>query len=164
MNDVLRQSLFDPPAARALVLARRRAQGSVVQDVVSDLVWQEVVQLLRWATAATRSPTTVPTGVYWRLAASCADLLRRLPRLCGELGEPWDLPAATDAPPDVTGIERVAGVTDRLAVLLQNGCPVPLARLAADVDELGAAAIEVIADRWRDPSPLAPATRPTPSS
>lgn len=143
MDDDLRQWLFDPAGAHRLVLARRPADSSPVTCVVSDVVWHEVVHLLRWS-AATTSSAGVDAARWWRLAAGCADLLRRLPALCDELGEPWDRTAPPDDA-DLPGATRVALATRRLAALLRLDEPVPLCRLAADVDALGAAAISALA-------------------
>ncbi|HEY0509773.1 MAG TPA: hypothetical protein VGD12_17065, partial [Blastococcus sp.] len=65
MDDDLRQRLFDPKGAHRLVLARRPPESSVVTAVVSDVVWQEVVSLLRWSAATTGSPD-VDAGRWWR--------------------------------------------------------------------------------------------------
>ena len=143
MDDDLRQRLFDPKGAHRLVLARRPPESSVVTAVVSDVVWQEVVSLLRWS-AATTGSADVDAGRWWRLAAGCADLLRRLPALCDELGEPWDRTAPPDDA-DLPGTTRVALATGRLAALLRAEGPVALCRLAEDVDALGAAAISSLA-------------------
>lgn len=151
VDALLRQTLFDPSAADALVLARRPEPGSVLEDVVSDLVWQEVVRLLRWASATTRAGAPVPPGIYWRLAAGCAHLLRLLPGLSSEIDEPWQPAASTGVANQVRGAERVQQVAGRLAALLRTGGPVPLSRLSADVDDLGSAAIQAIADGWHAP-------------
>jgi len=143
MDDDLRLWLFDPAGAHRLVLARRPAHSSPVTCVVSDVVWHDVIHLLRWS-AATTSSAGVDAARWWRLAAGCADLLRRLPALCDELGEPWD----RTAPPDVAelpGTTRVALATGRLTALLRADDSVPLRRLAADIDALGAAAISALA-------------------
>jgi hypothetical protein len=144
MDDDLRSRLFDPTDARALVLARRPDGCPAVAAVVSDAVWHEVVQLLRWAAASTASPA-LDTGRWWRLASGCADLLRRLPALCDELGEDWDRPAVPDddAADGVTRVERTAG---RLLGLLRTGEPVPLRTVAGEIDALGAAAISALAE------------------
>ena len=89
MDDELRRLLFDPGATRDLVLARRPLPRSAVACVVSDVVWTEVVRLLRWAAAGTQGAPNLQSGTWWRLAAGCADLLRRLPGLSAELGEGW---------------------------------------------------------------------------
>jgi hypothetical protein len=143
MDDDLRQLLFHPEGARRLVLARRPPSSSPLTCVVSDVVWQDVVQLLRWA-AATTSRAAVDTGRWWRLAGGCADLLRRLPSLCDEVGEAWG-PTATLDDPDLPGAARVTLTTGRLAALLRTTEPVPLRRLAGEVDALGAAAISALA-------------------
>jgi hypothetical protein len=152
MDDDLRQELFDPAGAHRLVLARRPTHTSAVTCVVSDVAWHEVVRLLRWSAATTRS-ADVDAARLWRLAAGCADLLRRLPSLCDELGEPWDRTCPPDDG-DLPGSVRVALATGRLAGLLRAADPVPLRRLADDVDALGAAAISALAQAssWRVPA------------
>ena len=87
--------------------------------VVSDVVWADVVGLLRWADAGTRGAGQLESGTWWRLAAGCADLLRRLPGLSAEIGEPWSIPPATDGD-GPTGRARVAVVADRLAWALRS--------------------------------------------
>jgi hypothetical protein len=144
MDDELRHRLFDPEGAHRLVLDRRPPNSSAVTCVVSDVVWQEVVHLLRWS-AATTGSAGVDAGRWWRLAAGCAELLRRLPALCDEVGEPW----GPTAPPDdveLPGTTRVAFTAVRLAALLRAREPVPLRRLAGEVDALGAAAISALAE------------------
>ena len=152
MDDDLRGWLFDPTTAHRLVLARRPSPRSAVACVVSDVVWHDVVRLLRWAGACTGGMSDLECGRWWRLAASCADLLRRLPGLADELDEPWD-PALPDEAPDDGGQARVDRVAGRLATLLRSGDPVPLQRLAVDVDALGAAAISAFAEQsaWTVP-------------
>ncbi|HEX2073657.1 MAG TPA: hypothetical protein VHF92_07720 [Geodermatophilus sp.] len=155
MDDDLRQDLFDPSTARALVLARRPPARSAVTCVVSDVVWGDVVRLLRWATASTGGAAGLEAGTWWRLAASCADLLRRLPGLSAELGEAWELTGALDDDlPGESGAARVQRVAGRLAAALHSSEPLPLRRLAAEVDALGAAAIRALAERssWAVPS------------
>jgi hypothetical protein len=143
MDDDLRQELFDPDGAHRLVLARRPPHPSPVTCVVSDVVWQEVVQLLRWS-AATTASAGVDAGRWWRLAAGCADLLRRLPALCDEVGEPWGVSAPSEDP-ELPGATQVAFAGVRVAALLRAHGPVPLCRLAGEVDALGAAAISALA-------------------
>jgi hypothetical protein len=152
MDDDLRQWLFDPADVHRLVLARRPAAGTAVTSVVSDVVWCEVVRLLRWAAASTGSAPEMEAGRWWRLAAGCAHLLRRLPALCDELGEPWSRTAASDQP-EGTGSTRVDLVSRRLLTLLRSDAPVPLHVLAREVDALGAAAISALAegDSWAVP-------------
>lgn len=144
-----RRWLFDPTTTRGLVLAHRPREHSAVHCVVSDVVWQEVVGLLRWATAGTGGASRLDAGRWWRLAAGCADLLRRLPGLSDELGEPWhsaDLPT-TDSPGEASGTARVTATAGRLTRLLRSPGPLPLAALAAEIDALGAAAISALADQ-----------------
>ncbi|TFV80803.1 hypothetical protein E4P40_17530 [Blastococcus sp. CT_GayMR20] len=152
MDDDFRDWLFDPPTAHRLVLAHRPARATAVTCVVSDVVWQEVVGLLRWATASTGGVHGLESGRWWRLAAACADLLRRLPAFGDELGRPWR-PAVPIPEQALAGTERVAQVTGRLAALLRSADPLPLARLAVEIDELGAAAISAYADEasWTVP-------------
>ena len=144
--------LYDPATTRHLVLAHRPATPSVVSVVVSDVVWGDVVRLLRWADAGTRAGGELAAGTWWRLASTCADLLRRLPGLSAEVGEPWSIPATSgeDGP---TGAARVAQVAGRLAAQLRSGRPLPLRVLAGEVDELGAAAVSALAEgsRWTLP-------------
>ncbi len=143
MDDDLRRELFDPEGAHRLVLARRPPSPSPVTAVVSDVVWKEVVHLLRWS-AATTASAGVDAGRWWRLAAGCAGLLRRLPALCDEVGEPWG-PTAPADDPELPGATRVAFTGVRLAALLRAQDAVPLRRLAGEVDALGAAAISALA-------------------
>jgi hypothetical protein len=156
MDEDPRRHLFDPTTSHLLVLARRPARASAVAGVVSDVVWHDVVRLLRWATADTRGTADLDTGRWWRLAAACADVLRRLPGLLDELGEPW-AGELVDPPRDdddaVDGPARVERAADRLAALLVSPDPVPLRRLAAEVDALGAAALSALAERssWTVP-------------
>ncbi|MGY2066085.1 hypothetical protein [Blastococcus sp. SYSU DS0619] len=136
--------LFDCTAARTVVLARRPANGCAVECVVSDVVWGDVVRLLRWATADPRDDPGLRAGTWERLAVACADLLRRLPGLCDEIAEPWGIdgpavPPGLDAP---ARIDRAAG---RIAELLGSPYPVPLRALAAEVDALGSAAFQALA-------------------
>jgi hypothetical protein len=143
MDHDLRQRLYDPEGAHRLVLARRPPNSSAMTSVVSDVVWHEVVHLLRWS-AATTGSAGVDAGRWWRLAAGCADLLRRLPALCDEMGEPWALDAPSDDP-ELPGTTRAELATGRLLALLRTRDPVPLRRLAGEVDALGAAAISALA-------------------
>jgi hypothetical protein len=156
MDDDPRGWLFDPTTTRGLVLAHRPRDHSAVHCVVSDVVWQEVVGLLRWATADTGGASRLDSGRWWRLAAGCADLLRRLPGLSDELGEPWrtaDLPTTarpsggrpSGGRPSATA--RVTATAERLTRLLRSAGPLPLAALAAEIDALGAAAISALADQ-----------------
>ena len=144
MDASTRHWLYDPATTRRLVLGHRAAATSVVSVVVSDQVWGDVVRLLRWADAGIRSDGELAAGTWWRLAGSCAELLRRLPRLCAEVGEPWSVPATDDG--GTAGRARVSLVADRLADRLGSDRPLPLAALAGEVDALGAAAVGALAE------------------
>jgi hypothetical protein len=141
--------LFDPDTSRALVLARRSPGGRPVDDVVSDVVWGEVVRLLRLASAGTtagaRADPGLRSGSWWRLAAGCAALLRRLPALSAEVAQPWSVDAPATAPPGTPPADRVGLAAARLAALLRSGRPVLLRALAAEVDALGEAAVQALA-------------------
>ncbi len=154
--DDLRTLLFNPAAARRLVHDRRPAVPpngrAVVADVVSDRVWRDVVELLRWASGAAHAVPALRAGAWWRLAAGCADLLRRLPALADELAEHWDAGTAediVDPGAEVPGAERVQAVARRLATELVGAGPLDLQRLAVLVDALGAAAVAALADGCR---------------
>jgi hypothetical protein len=127
-----------------MVLAHRCEPGAAVSCVISDVVWQEVIGLLRWATASTGRAPDLEPGRWWRLAAACADLLRRLPAFGDEIGVPW-LPGAPAAEPTSVGAERVAEVTGRLLALARSAEPLHLPRLAAEIDALGSAALSALA-------------------
>jgi hypothetical protein len=152
MDDDPRHWLFDPATTHALVLAHRPAEPSAMTCVVSDTVWRDVVRLLRWATADTGRGAELDSGRWWRLAAGCADLLRRLPGLSDELSEPW---RSTSPPFDEESPAgaRVTAAVARLTRLLQSPEPLPLRALAVEVDALGAAAIGTLAERssWTVP-------------
>ena len=139
--------LFDPPAARSAVLARRRPGAHPVECVVSDAVWADVVRLLRWATADTSGDPDLAAGTWWRLAAGCADLLRRMPGLCAEICEPCAFEAVVDPAADLPGPERIGLVTGKVLALLLSPEPVPLRVLAAEVDALGEAAVHALAEQ-----------------
>ena len=156
MDDDPNRWLFDPATAHHLVLARRPFPRTAVACVVSDVVWHDVVGVLRWANAATGGQSEVEAGRWWRLAASCAGLLRRLPGLSDELGERWDRasPAGTDeVATDLSGQARVERIAARLTALLRSGEPVSLHDLALEIDALGAAAISAFAEQaaWTVP-------------
>jgi hypothetical protein len=144
MDDDLRFQLFDPADSRALAVAHRPADCSAVTAVVSDVVWLEVVKLLRWTAASTGDSPGLDAGRWWRLAAGCAHLLRRLPGLCDELGEGWDRPVPLEDD-GATGTARVQRAAARLLDLLRSGRPVPLPTLAGEIDALGAAALGALA-------------------
>lgn len=139
--------LFDPATAHDLVLAHRPERSAPVEAVVSDVVWGEVVRLLRWASAGTGGSPELVAGAWWRLATGCADLLRRLPGLSAELSQPWSIEPPAALPDGLPPAARVALQTDRLAALLLSGRPVPLRLLAGEVDALGEAAIQALAAR-----------------
>ena len=153
MDDESTTWLFDPATTRQLVLARRPPGRSAVDCVVSDVVWSEVVCLLRWARASARG-TAIETGTWWRLAASCADLLRRLPGLSAEISEPWGIDGPAGILPGIAATARIELVAGRLARLLRSSGPVPLRTLAAEIDALGESAIHALAERtqWTVPS------------
>jgi hypothetical protein len=140
--------LFDPALTDRLVLDHRPPDGRPVDAVVSDVVWHDIVGLLRWATASAHGDTDLQVGTWWRLAGSCADLLRRLPRLSDEIAEPWvgdeDVGAA-GSPAELSAVDRIGAAADQLALLLRGHEPIPLRRLAAAVDGLGAAAVGALA-------------------
>jgi hypothetical protein len=156
MDDALRQKLFDPEAAHDLVLAHRPPVPSAVQGVVSDVVWNEVVRLLRWATAETGGSPALEAGTRWRLAAECAAFLRRYPGLSAEVDEPWDVVPAPELAG--SGAQRIAAAAERLTRLLRSAGPLPLRRVAAEVDALGAAAVGALAESLTPERPDLPAS------
>ena len=146
MDDDPRRWLFDPSTTRGLVLARRPADRTALTCVVSDAVWQDVVRLLRWAAADTGGAGPRDAGRWWRLAGGCAELLRRLPGLNDELGEPWRPTDPVEAG-NGSGSARVAAAVGRLTALLRSSDPLPLGVLAVEIDALGAASITAFAER-----------------
>jgi hypothetical protein len=150
VEDDVRRRLFDPPAAHALVLAHRPPAATAVAAVVSDAVWSDVVRLLRWATADPQGDSARQTGTWWRLAAGCADLLRRLPGLGDEVEEPYLSAEPSDRAGDLSPGQRMTAAAADLAGLLNTPIRVPLAVLAARVDALGAAAVSALAEREFD--------------
>jgi hypothetical protein len=143
--------LYDPVRSAEAVRAHRPSGGAAATCVVSDVLWGDVLALVRWARATSACPGDLRAGAAWRTAAAAAALLRRLPSLCDELGEPWtapdpELPAAGPARWTLQrSAERLAG---RLAT---PGDRTPVPELAADVDAVGAAAIAVLVEDtdWR---------------
>jgi hypothetical protein len=145
--------LYDPSLGGVLVRAHRPPAAGALRSVVSDVVWTDVLGVLRWAEATLTCRTDLAPGTAWRTAAAAAALLRRLPGLCDEVGVPWvgagGGPGAEQVPVAVrlrTAADRLAwrlcSPDDRTAELLQ----IVLRDLARDVDEVGAAAIAVLAE------------------
>ena len=132
---------------RGEALAHRVPGGRPVDDVVTGVVWGDVVRLLRWATGGARGPPGLRAGTWWRLAAGCADLLRRMPGLCAEICEPCAFEAVVDPAADLPGPERIGLVTGKVLALLLSPEPVPLRVLAAEVDALGEAAVHALAEQ-----------------
>jgi hypothetical protein len=143
--------LYDPSLGGVLVRAHRPAATGAAGRVVSDVLWSEVLHVLRWAEATLSVPPGLAGRTAWRTAASAAALLRRLPGLCAEAGVPWPGPApALDAAG--TPAARLRTAADRLAVRLwspEEGLAGPgpdeVTELARDVDEVGASAIALLA-------------------
>jgi hypothetical protein len=143
--------IYDPHTSGALVRAHRPVGGGAASDVVSDAVWTDVLGLLRWAAATLSCSAEVRPGVAWRTATTSATLLRELPALCDERGECWWATVAAPVP-GRTAEERLhAGVEQLWTRLRAPGDGVPLCVLAAEVDEVGAAAVAVLAEGadWR---------------
>ena len=144
--------LYDPAVGGLLVRAHRPPAAGAVGSLVSDALWSDVLALVRWAEATLGCGTGLVAGTAWRTAAASAGLLRRLPGLCGELGLAW--PGASVPAPEVDGgaRERLRAAVDRLAGHLWSsveglGDRDLLGAVAADVDEVGAAAIALLAER-----------------
>jgi len=140
--------LYDPALGGVLVRAHRPDAVGAAGSVVSDVVWSDVLRVLRWAEATVTCRPDLASGTAWRTASAAAALLRRLPGLCGEVGVPWPGPLPADAPAGLPPRERLRTAADRLALRLcapEEGLPDVLGGLARDVDEVGAAAISVLA-------------------
>jgi hypothetical protein len=144
--------LYDPSLGGVLVRAHRAPASGAAGSVVSDAVWSDVLGVLRWAEATLGCPPELLAGTAWRAAATSARLLRRLPGLCAEAGVVWPGPAPSPGTSDVPARIRLRTAADRLAVRLcspEEGAGGPLRSavggLARDVDEVGAAAIAVLA-------------------
>jgi hypothetical protein len=151
MTSPRRPWLYDPSLGGLLVRAHRSPDGGAAGDVVSDVLWSDVLGLLRWAEAVLACPPALAPGAAWRTAAAAAALLHRLPGLCAEGGLPWPGVQGEADGPVVAGPERLAAAADRLAGLLcgrpeEVGALELVARVAADVDETGAAAIAVLVE------------------
>lgn len=132
--------------------AHRSPMSGAAARVVSDAVWSDVLGLVRWAEATLTCPPGLVAGTAWRTAATTAALLRRLPGLCAEAGVAWPGPSAEPLVADVPAATRLRTAADRLALRLcspEEGLAGPLrdalGDLARDVDEVGAAAIGVLA-------------------
>jgi hypothetical protein len=143
--------LYDPSLGGVLVRAHRSPTAGAAGSVVSDVVWSNVLGVLRWADATLTCPPELVEGAAWRAAVTSAGLLRRLPGLCAEAGVAWPGPAPVSVP-EVPAAERLRAAADRLALRLcspEEGFAGPLrdavGDLARDVDEVGAAAIAVLA-------------------
>jgi hypothetical protein len=144
--------LYDPSLGGVLVRAHRSPTAGAAASVVSDVVWTDVLGVLRWGEATLTCPPQLVGGTAWRTAVTSAGLLRRLPGLCAEAGVAWPGPAAV-AVLEAPAAERLRTAAERLALRLcspEEGVPGPLRNavdaLARDVDEVGAAAIAVLAD------------------
>ena len=148
--------LYDPSLGGPLVRAHRPPSAGAAGSVVSDTVWSEVLAVVRWAQATLGCRSDLVPGAAWRTASASAGLLRRLPGLCGELGIAWPGVPAPATDPERPGRERLAVAADRLAARLCSAeevldDPALLAAVAADVDEVGAASIALLAEGadWR---------------
>jgi hypothetical protein len=138
--------LYDPAGSAAVVRAHRPAGSGAATCVVSDALWGDVLYLVRWAHAALAAPAGLRAGTAWRTAAASAALLHRLPALCDELGECWVVPAV-DPPTGGPAVARLRLASDQLAARLRAaGDRTPLCVLAAQVDEVGAAAVALLAE------------------
>ncbi|WP_138756985.1 hypothetical protein [Modestobacter altitudinis] len=145
--------LYDPSLGGVLVRAHRSPVAGAASSVVSDVVWGDVLAVLRWAEATLTCPPELTGGTAWRTAAASAGMLRRLPGLCRETGVAWPGPAPASPAGEVPAVQRLRTAADRLAVRLcspEEGVAGPLrdslADLARDVDEVGAAAIALLAE------------------
>ena len=145
--------LYDPSLGGVLVRAHRSPAAGAASSVVSDVVWGEVLGVLRWAEATLTCPPELTGGTAWRTAAASAGLLRRLPGLCAEAGVAWPGPAPASPAGGLPAAQRLRTAADRLAMRLcspEEGGSGPLrdavADLAGDVDEVGAAAIALLAE------------------
>jgi hypothetical protein len=144
--------LYDPSLGGVLVRSHRAPAGGAADSVVSDAVWSDVLGVLRWAEATLSCPPDLIGGTAWRTAGAAAALLRRLPGLCAEAGVAWPGPSPAPTEFDVPARTRLRTAVDRLALRLcspEESEAGPLrsavADLARDVDEVGAAAIAVLA-------------------
>ena len=144
--------LFDPRLGGQLVRAHRPVAAGPAGIVVSDEVWRDVLGVLRWADATACCRPGLSGGAAWRTASAAAALLRRMPGVCDEFDMAWPgVNGPTDTVPVPAGL-RLRAAADRLALrlcspeqLFPGGGSGVLAGLAEDVDEVGAAAIAVLA-------------------
>jgi hypothetical protein len=141
--------LYDPSLGGVLVRAHRAPATGAAERVVSDVLWNDVLTVVRWAEATLTCPPRLAGRTAWRAAAAAAALLGRLPTLCAEAGMPWPGPAPALAGAETPAI-RLRTAADRLARRLcspEDGMTSPdeVGELARDVDEVGAAAIAVLA-------------------
>jgi hypothetical protein len=145
--------LYDPAGSSAVVRAHRPPGSGAATCVVSDALWRDVLALVRWAYATTSGPAELRSGTAWRTAAASAALLRMLPALCDELGECWVAPAPEPQPSGPAG-RRLRWAADSLAARLREpGDRTPLCVLGVLVDELGAAAVALLAEGADRPGP-----------
>src|SRR3954453_21063665 len=73
--------LYDPSLGGVLVRAHRSPATGAAERVVSDLLWNDVLTVVRWAEATLSCPPRLAGRTAWRAAAAAAALLRRLPAL-----------------------------------------------------------------------------------
>jgi hypothetical protein len=142
--------LYDPSLGGVLVRAHRPPAAGAAGSVVSDVMWTDVLGVLRWADATLSCRPELAGGTAWRTAAAAAALLSRLPGLCDELGVPWSGAVGVPAVDPVPAADRLRAAVDQLAGRLcapeRPDVEVVLTVLARDVDEVGAAAIAVLAE------------------
>ena len=145
--------LYDPSLGGVLVRSHRPPVAGAADSVVSDVLWTEVLQVLRWADATLSCAPALAGRTAWRAAAASAALLRRLPVLCAESAVAWSGPSPAPDTVEAPAAARLRGAADRLALRLcspEEGLTGPrpdtAGDLARDVDEVGAAAIALLAD------------------
>jgi hypothetical protein len=147
--------LYDPLLGGVLVRGHRPPAAGAASSVVSDVVWSQVLGVLRWAEATLTCRVELAGGSAWRTAAASAALLRTLPGLCSEVGVAWAGAVGEPGAAPMAARERLRTAADRLALRLcspdgRDDRPVVLAvvlrELAGEVDEVGAAAIAVLAE------------------
>ena len=105
--------LYDPVCSAQAVRAHRPSAGGAATCVVSDVLWGDVLALVRWARATSVWADDRRAGAAGRTAAAAAALLRRLPSPCDERGEPWTAPdERTTSGPARRGPRRSAKCSD----------------------------------------------------